>query len=141
MGHIESEKLSIIVAAEATTGTATSTKQFNGRVVKIEIDPGDMATSATLKAYCEKTALATGTRDHCLNYTFPESQAELVIYPMKACTDNTGAAIYAYQGIDTEDPDVNVPLYQPYVVDGAIKLDLASAAAADSVSVTFYVES
>lgn len=128
MGHIESEKLSITVATAATSGTATSTKQFSGRVVKIEIDPGTLSASATLKAYCEKTALATGTRDHYLDYTVPNPAVELVIYPHVAGNLNTGAAA---------NPTISVPR----VVDGAIRLDLASATAADSVSVTFYVES
>jgi hypothetical protein len=120
-------KVSLTVAAAATSATATTTSRVRGTIEKIELDPGDMATSATLKIYEADTVLATGTRDHFLSYTFPASQVELVVYPLKATTTNDGSTA------------TNPLNYVKYVVDGKITVDLGSAAAADSVDVYIYV--
>ena len=120
--------VTLTVAAGAETATATSVAAFSGFIRKVELDPGDMATSATLKGYEASTPLATGTRDHFLNYTFPESQVELVIYPLfESSSLNTGSALTTKQS-------------QAYIVCDKLRLDLAAAAAADSVRVRVYVE-
>ena len=120
--------VTLTVAAGAETATATSDDAFSGFIRKVELDPGDMATSATLKGYEAATPLATGTRDHFLNYTFPASQVELVIYPLfESSSLNTGSAL-------------TTKFSQPYVICDQIRVDLASAAAADSVRVRVYVE-
>lgn len=127
-GSIKVWDVTLTVAAEATTATATSDGHFNGYIRKIEIDPGAaMATSATLKMYEANTPLATGTRDHFLNYTFPASEVEFVIYPHVAGKENDATAA---------DPTVSVP----YVVCDQLRADLASAVAADSVRIRVYVE-
>ena len=129
-GDIVVWDVTLTVATAATTATATSDLALHGRVVKVELDPGAaMATSATLKGYEANTPLATGTRDHFLNYTFPASEVELVIYPLfESSTLNTGAALTTKQS-------------QPYIVCDALTIDLAAAVAADSVRVRVYVES
>ena len=120
--------VTLTVATGAETATGTSDDAFSGFIRKIELDPGDMATSATLKGYEAATPLATGTRDHFLSYTFPETQVELVVYPLfESSTLNTGAALTTKQS-------------QAYVVCDKLTLDLASATAADSVRVRVYVE-
>ena len=92
MGKMKIWDVTLTVATAATSATATSDRIYSGIVRKIEVDPGAaMATSATLKGYEAGTPLATGTRDHFLNYTFPESEVELVIYPKVLTTLNTGA--------------------------------------------------
>ena len=116
----------LTVAALGTTATFTSASKFRGKIEKIELDPGDMATSATIKGYEANTPLATGTRDHFLDYTFPASQVELVFYPHLAGTLNTGAA-------------ANPTISRQYAVCDNLRIDLASAAAADSVKVRIYV--
>ena len=129
-GDIVVWDVTLTVATAATSATATSDDALHGKVVKVELDPGAaMATSATLKGYEANTALATGTRDHFLNYTFPGSEVELVIYPLfDSSTLNTGAALSTKSS-------------QPYIVCDALTLDLAAAVAADSVRVRVYVES
>lgn len=121
--------VTLTVAAAATTATATSKDYFAGTVRKIEIDPGSaMATSATLKAYEANTPLATGTRDHFLALTFPASEVEQVIYPrVDAALKNDGTAL-------------TTTVSDAYVVCDQLRVDLASAAAADSVRVRVYVE-
>jgi hypothetical protein len=120
-------KLSLTAAPAATSATATSSTKFRGTVEKIELDPGAaMATSATLKGYGANTALATGTRDHFLNYTFPASEVELVFYPMTPATSSTGGAL-------------TTATSTKFVIDDYITVDLASCVAGDSVDVYVYV--
>lgn len=127
-GKIKVWDVTLTVAAGATEASATSQDYFCGKVLKVELDPGDMATSATLKGYEANTPLATSTRDHFINYTFPASQVELVIYPLfESSTLNTGGALTTKES-------------QHYVVSDKLTLDLASATAADSVRVRVYVE-
>ena len=117
-----------LTVASGTTATFTSSSKFRGTIEKIEIDPGAaMSTSATLKGYEANTDLATGTRDHFLNYTFPASEVELVIYPLVATTTNDGS---------TATSPLN---YSKYVVNDNLKVDLAAATVADAVTVRIYV--
>ena len=136
MGKMKIWDVTLTVATAATSATATSDRIYSGIVRKIEVDPGAaMATSATLKGYEAGTPLATGTRDHFLNYTLPESEVELVIYPKVLTTLNTGAETAAtYDGTEV------VKTFADYVVCDYLTLDLASAAPADSVRVRIYVE-
>jgi hypothetical protein len=119
--------VTLTVAAGATSATATSAGYFAGTIRKVEIDPGDMATSATLKIYEANTPLATETRDHCFTYTFPASQVELVAYPMVAALDNDGSSLTTATSV-------------PFVVCDKLTVDLASATAADSVRVRVYIQ-
>jgi hypothetical protein len=124
---IMSEKKTLTVAAAATSATHT-TGPFHGRVVCVKVDPGAaMATSATLKIYGETDGL--GAPDYFFTLTFPASEAEMIVYPLVPTTTNDGATA------------TNPLNYVPRVVDGPIKIDLASAAAADAVTVTVFVES
>lgn len=133
---IRSEKLSLTVATAATTATATTKGIYRGQIAKIEIDPGDqMEENATLKVYQSDTPLATGTRDHYLNYTFPASKVELVVYPMNLTTLNTAAETTA-----TYDGTRVVKTFKPYHVNGYITADLAAAVAGDAVNVWIFVE-
>jgi hypothetical protein len=121
-------KLSLTVAAAATTATATTTSRVRGTIEKIVLAPGAaMQTSATLKGYEANTPLATGTRDHFLNYTFPASEVELVFYPCKAMVLNDGSTA------------TNPVTYSKHVVDDYLTVDLASSAAAETVDVYIYV--
>jgi len=128
-------ELTLTVPTAGNSATATSTSKFRGAIENIEIDPGSaMSTSATLKGYEAHTALATGTRDHFLNYTFPESEVELVFYPMVLTTLNTGAETTA-----TYDGTRVIKTFTKYVVNDNLRVDLASATAGDSVTVRIYV--
>ena len=119
--------VTLTVAAGATTATATSDDVLAGRVVKVELDPGTLAGNFTIKGYEANTPLATGTRDHFLNYTVATA-VELVIYPMfESSTLNTGAAL-------------TTKASQSYIVCDKLKLDLAVAVAGDSLRVRVYVE-
>jgi len=119
--------VTLTVAVGATTATATSDHPLAGRVVKVVLDPGTLADNFTIKGYEASTALATGTRDHFINYTVATA-VELVIYPMfESSTLNTGAALTTKNS-------------QSYIVCDKLKLDLASAVAGNSLRVLVYVE-
>jgi len=120
--------VTLTVAAAATTATATSDHPMAGRVVKVVLDPGAaLSANYTIKGYEAGTSLATGTRDHFINYTVATA-VELVIYPMfESSTLNTGAALTTKSS-------------QSYIVCDKLKLDLASVVAGDVLRVLVYVE-
>ncbi len=131
-GEVYVAEGTLTVAAAETTATWTSKTAYSGEVVRVEIDPGAALTaSATLKGYEAGTALATGTRMHFLNYTVPNPAVERQFVPLVAATTNAGVAVtYA----------LDMPIYVPIAVSGKLKVDLASATAADSVTVRIYVK-
>lgn len=123
----------LTVATDETTATATSRQTFKGTIEKVEIIPGAaMATSATLKAYEANTGMTTP--DYFLDYTFPESEAQVTIYPLRPCTNvggsNTTVVVSYADGY---------PVCTKFVVCDQLKYELASAAAGDSVTVRTYV--
>lgn len=123
----------LTVATGATTATFTSSTKFRGTIEKVEIIPGSqMATSATLQGYEANTSLTTP--DYFLNFTFPESEAEATLYPLKPCVNvggNNTTVVVSYAD--------GYPICTKFVVNDYLKLDLASAAAGDSVRVRVYV--
>lgn len=123
----------LTVATDETTATATSRQTFKGTIEKVEIIPGAaMATSATLKAYEANTDM--DTPDYFLDYTFPESEAQVTIYPLRPCTNvggsNTTVVVSYADGY---------PVCTKFVVCDQLKYELASAAAGNSVTVRTYV--
>jgi hypothetical protein len=117
-------KASLVVPTALTTITVT-TPFISGKIKKVHIKPGDMATSATLKGFDADSGQVTP--EYFLDFTFPASQVERIIYPALATLLNTGEAAVTARTVD-------------YVVCGRISLVLASAVAADSTDVTIYVE-
>lgn len=129
-------EVTLTVATDTTEYKVYSPSPFAGRVAKVEIDPGTaMDTSATLKGFEKNTGLAAATRDQFLNYTFPASEVELVIYPKRVTTLNTGV-----ETTDTYDGTNVIKDFEPYIVNGVLELDLESAVAGDAVTVRVYVE-
>lgn len=128
-GNMKVWDVTLTVATGATTASETSTDYFTGIVRKIEIDPSTLTASATIKGYEANTPLATGTRDHFIDYTVPDPATEAVFYPLveSSATNANGALTTKFS--------------QPRVVCDQLKLDVASATAADSVRVRVYVES
>jgi hypothetical protein len=128
-GKIKVWDVVLTVAAAATTATCTSTNAFIGTVRKIEIDPGAAlkVTTTTIKGYEANSTLATGTRDHFLDYTVPSPAVEKAFYPHVAGALNTGAAA---------NPTISVP----YKVCDKLTIDVASADAGDSVRVRVWIE-
>lgn len=126
-GNIKVFDTTLTVATAATSATVTSTEFYSGRVIKVIVHPGSaMATSATLKAYEANTPLTTP--DYFLNLTFPASEVERIIYPVVDATlKNDGTAVTTARSTD-------------YYICDQIKIDLASATAADSVQVQVYVD-
>jgi hypothetical protein len=119
--------VTLTVGTAATTATCTSTDYFAGRVVKVELDPGTLAGNFTIKGYEANTPLATGTRDHFLDYTVATA-VELVMYPVKDATvKNTGAAVTTARSTE-------------FIVCDRLRLDLAAAVAADVLRVRVYIE-
>jgi hypothetical protein len=119
--------VTLTVATAAITATATSDSPLVGRVIKVELDPGTIASNFTLKGYEASTALATGTRDHFIDYTVATG-VELVLYPVKNATvQNTGAAVTTARSTE-------------YIVSDKLTLDLATVVAGDSLRVRVYVQ-
>lgn len=119
--------VTILVAAAAITASVTSDDVLVGRVIKVELDPSTMAANFTIKGYEAGTALATGTRDHFLDYTVA-SPVELVLYPVRNATvQNTGAAVTTARSTE-------------YIVCDKLTLDLATVVADDSIRVRVYVQ-
>lgn len=123
----------ITVATDETTGSFTSSTKFRGTIEKVEIIPGAaMATSATLKAYEANTDMTTP--DYFLNYTFPESEAQVTFYPLKPCVNVSGnntTVVASYAD--------GYPICTKFVVCDNLKVDLAGAIAGNSVTVRIYV--
>jgi len=127
-GNIFIWDVTLTVATAATTATATSDDVFYGKVVKIEYDPGTVTENATVKGYEANTPLATGTRDHFLNWTEVASEAEFVMYPLvESSVTNANAAL-------------TTKLSQHYVVCDQLRIDVAAATAADSMRIRVYVQ-
>jgi hypothetical protein len=119
--------VTLTVAAGETTATATSDDVLVGRVIKVELDPVVMQANFTIKGYEANTALATGTRDHFLDYTVA-SAVELVLYPVRDATvKNTGAAVTTARSTE-------------FIVCDKLTLDVASAVAANSIRAKVYVQ-
>lgn len=123
----------LTVATDETEATFTSSTKFRGTIEKVEIIPGSqMATSATLQGYEANTPMTTP--DYFVNHTFPESEAEVTMYPLKPCVNATGnntTTVVSYAD--------GYPICTKFVVNDYLKLALASAAAGDSVRVRVYV--
>lgn len=123
----------LTVATGETTASFISSTKFRGTIEKVEIIPGaQMSTGATLVGYEADTPLSTP--DYFLNYTFPESEAELTLYPLKPCVNANGnntTVVVSYAD--------GYPICTKFVVNDYLQLDLASAVAGDSVRVRVYV--
>lgn len=129
-GDVAVAEISVTIAAGQTAGSTTTTKDYNGIVERVEIDPGAALTaSATIKGYGEST-VAASARELFLNYSVPNPAVERVFQPMVAATDATGAAI-SYDGTR--------PIYKAPVVAGKLTIAVSTATAADNVVVRVYV--
>lgn len=125
--------VTLTVPTGETTVAASSDSKYRGTIEKIEIIPGAaMATSATLKGYEAGSPLTAP--DYFLDFTFPESQVEAVLYPLKPCVNaggNNTTVVVSYA--------TGFPICTKFVVNDKLKLVLASAVAGDSVRVRVYV--
>lgn len=116
----------LTVPTGETSVLVQSSTKFRGTVEKIEIDPGAaLAENATIKGFEANTPLASGTRDQFLSYKVPATPVEKVFYPRKPVQGNAG--------------DDLTTVYDKYVVNDYISLELASAVAGNSVRVRVYV--
>ena len=108
--------------------SAYTAEHVVGEVVKVEVDPGTLNPAATIKAYEYGTLLATGTRDHFLDYTVPDPAVEVVFYPLveSSATNANGA--------------LTTKVSQRRVSAGQIECDLAGATEDDTVTVRLYVQ-
>ena len=126
-GNVKVWDVTLTVETAQTTATCTSTDSFAGHVTKVELDPGTLAGNFTLKGYEANTPLATGTRDHFIDYTVATA-VELVMYPRRdVSVKNTGAAL-------------TVPVSSEISVCDQLRLDLAAAVAANVLRVRVYIE-
>ena len=117
---IRQVNITATVAAGATTASTTS-EFFKGKILKIDTDVTGNSMDIDLDTVGEQKA------QKILDYT---GNTDTTFYPRVALTDNAGSALDPSdaQGGDNA-------LYGPYVVFGRVTLSLASAAAAETVTV------
>lgn len=128
-GSVQVAEFVMTVPTGAVVDSAYTLEDLVGEVVKVEIDPGTLTASATIKIYEYGTDLATGTRDHFVDYTVPNPAVEVVFYPMfESSSTNANGALTTKSS-------------QRRVSVGPMQCDLAAANAADSVTIRVYVKS
>lgn len=108
------------VAAGETTASTTS-EFFHGKILKIDMNVTGASMDINLDTLGEQKTQAL------LDYT---GNTDTTFYPRVALTDNTGTALDLS---DTEGGDT--AMYEEFVVFGKVTLSLASAAAAETVTV------
>lgn len=110
------------IAAGETTAEAY-TSNVKGRILNVGIDYP--ANTCTVDLDSQDEASSQKILD------LAASNTDVVRYPRKAVEDITGTAV-TYDGTNE--------IYEPFVVNGRLKLSLASGTAGDSVSIAVQVE-
>ena len=123
---IRQVRITATVATGETTADATS-EFFHGKILKIVTDVTGDSMDINLDTVGEQKSQAL------LDYT---GNTDTNFYPRVALTDNTGTAI----DLSTSGEGGDNAMYGPYVVFGKVKLSLASAAAAETVTVEITYE-
>jgi hypothetical protein len=112
-------------AGDSGTVTVQSDIPLFGVVRRIDVKPYTaLAQNATIKIY-ESTSLLT-TPHMPLSLTQAASNAEKVVLPVVAATDNTGAAVSSQ--------------YVPYFVHGYLTMAFASYVSTNRVVVRVFIE-
>lgn len=112
-------RLTATVAAGATGATAVS-PVIHGEILKVATNVTGASMDINLDSSAEQCAQAI------INYT---GNTDKSFYPRVALEDNTGSAL------DLSDSEGgNTAVYGPFVVFGILTLTLASAAAAETVT-------
>jgi len=119
MGQIRQVRLVATVPAGGTGVTADS-ETIHGEILKVAIDVTGNSMDINLDTLGEPKAQAI------LNYT---GNTDTTFYPRVSAEDNAGTALL-YLSTDTAEVGV------PYTVFGKLRLTLASAAAAETVTMT-----
>jgi len=115
---ITQQTITATVATGATTATA-DTEMIMGEILKIDMDVTGNSMDINLDSLGEQKAQAI------LNIT---GNTDTTYYPRTPTVDNAGAANSLYAA--------TFPVYVPFVVYGKLRLSLASAAAAETVTMT-----
>ena len=115
---IQQIRLKATVAAGATGATATS-ETIQGEILKVAFDVTGNSMDINLDSVGEPVAQAI------LDYT---GNTDSTYYPRVVTVDNAGAANSLYAA--------TFPVQVPYAVFGKLKLTLANAAAAETVTMT-----
>ena len=116
---ITQQTITATVAAGATTATA-DTSFIGGEILKVSFDVTGNSMDINLDSIGEQVAQAI------IDYT---GNTDSVFYPRVASQDNAGTTL-KYLSTDTATVGV------PFVVYGTLRLTLASAAAAETVTMT-----
>lgn len=115
---ITQQTITATVATGATTATA-ETVLIKGEILKVSFDVTGASMDINLDSVGETVAQAI------IDYT---GNTDSTFYPRTPTVDNAGAANSLYAA--------TFPVYVPFVVYGNLKLTLASAAAAETVTMT-----
>ena len=111
-----------IIATVATggTGVTADSSNFHGEILKVQMDVTGNSMDINLDTVGEPSAQAI------LNYT---GNTDSTFYPRVPSQDNAGTTL---KYLSTDAATVGVP----YIVNGKLRLTLASAAAAETVTMT-----
>jgi len=115
---ITQHTITATVAAGATTATADS-DMIVGEILKVAFDVTGNSMDINLDSLGEQSAQAI------IDYT---GNTDSTFYPRVPTVDNAGAANSLYAA--------TFPVYVPFVIYGKLRLTLASAAAAETVTMT-----
>lgn len=107
------------------TGVTADSETIHGEILKVSMDVTGNSMDINLDTLAEASAQAI------LDYT---GNTDSTFYPMVEAVDNAGASL---DGSDGEGGPVKH--FTPYVVYGKLRLTLASAAAAETVTMTIIV--
>ena len=122
---IQQTRITATVASGATTADVTS-EFFHGKILKISMDVTGNSMDIDLDKVGEQVS------QKILNIT---GNTDTTFYPRVQLEDNTGSALDLS---DTEGGDTKV--FGPFVVFGKVKLSLASAAGAETVTMEITYE-
>jgi len=114
---ITQQTITATVATGATTATADS-EAINGEILKVAMDVTGASMDINLDTLGEQKAQAI------IDYT---GNTDSTFYPRTPMEDNAGTDV-TYDGTNE--------IYTPFVVCGKVRLTLASAAAAETVTMT-----
>jgi len=121
VGKIRQIRL-VATVPTAGTGVTADSEVFHGEILKIAFDVTGNSMDINLDTLAEPKAQAI------LDYT---GNTDSTFYPRTALHDYQGSAL---DPSDTEGGDT--ALYGPFAVFGKVRLTLASAAAAETVTLT-----
>lgn len=127
---IRSEAVSVTTtgAAGSATGAANTTQPISGKIQKVRLDYHASAPATTDVTITERV----GSTDWETIHTETDSKTDVTRYPRRAVEDNAENTV-TYDGANE--------IYEPYVVDGYVRVAVAGCdALTGAVAATIFYE-